>query len=711
MTMKIFILVLIAILKCSMCFSENINKSQRIIKEKDILYVVENEEKFTVDKTVVTIKPVRKNYSIPDDATILKSNSLGYIDIRVPDNVDIEKYIEKLKNSNAYETVEYNTIGKYYYSPDDAYSSYQWHLSAINLFNAWNITTGNPNIKIAIIDSGIDTNHIDLGYGYDGYTNIDFSNGWNYENNSSNVITTNDHGTIVAGIAGAKTNNSIGIAGIAGGNNSSGTTIIPYCIGTTNPQSSYIDDAIIDAVDKGVKVINLSLGIPTNTAINAAIEYAYNHNVSIVCASGNSYSSTINYPASHQKTIAVGSINSALQRSDFSNYGYGLSVMAPGNNIYSTQLSNSFGYSSGTSFAAPQVTGCIALMLSLNAYLSPTEIRSILESTANKLSGYSYNTNGWNQEVGYGLLNVHEALLKVLNMSISGASDLFGTNTYSVSNLPSDYSVSWSFVANGITPAEFSFQPNTPQIGKCTTTYTNRAQNFSGTLYAAIYKGTTLVTTLSRVLSHVFYPAYIGTYSQVDNFNVNHFWDIPTTEFYDEDNIFCNIKSTITLNSPLFACYNTTYSGVNLTSWNNQGNGTITLMFRYSATDQQHLTVTGRDYHTDQLIYQFYLTALPVSGSIILEHLNVSMNGETLNIELDNLDDNDRSLQEISDGIADNNENLLLTITHSITGRNMYRGYIRGVKTEVSTSTWPKGVYIVRAEIGENSVVRKISIR
>lgn len=303
------------------------------------------------------------------------------------------------------------------------------------------------------------------------------------------------------------------------------------------------------------------------------------------------------------------------------------------------------------------------------------------------------------------------SVLRNASVSISGSSNLYGTNIYSVSNLPSGYSVSWSFTPNGLAPADFSFQTNTPQTGQCTTSYTNRTQDFSGTLYAAIYKGTTLVTTLSRVLSHVFYPAYIGTYSQTDEFNANHFWDIPTTEFYDEDNIFCNIKSTITLNSPLFAYYNTTYSGVNLTSWNNQGNGTITLKFRYSATDQQHLTVTGRDYNTNNLIYQFYLTALPANGVIILEHLNVSANGETLNIVLDNLDDNDRSPQQISDGIADNNENLLLTITHSITGRNMYRGYIRGVKTEVSTSTWPKGVYIVRAEIGENSVVRKISIQ
>lgn len=303
------------------------------------------------------------------------------------------------------------------------------------------------------------------------------------------------------------------------------------------------------------------------------------------------------------------------------------------------------------------------------------------------------------------------SVLRNASVSISGSSNLYGTNIYSVSNLPSGYSVSWSFTPNGLAPADFSFQTNTPQTGQCTTSYTNRAQDFSGTLYATIYQGSTLITTLSKELSYHFVPSLIGTYSQVDEFNALHLWDIPTTDFYDEDNIFCNIKSTITLNSPLFACYNTTYSGVNLTSWNNSGNGTITLKFRYSATDQQHLTVTGRDYNTNNLIYQFYLTALPANGVIILEHLNVSANGETLNIVLDNLDDNDRSPQQISDGIADNNENLLLTVTHSLTGQTMYHNYLQGVRAEISTSGWPKGIYIVRGDMGETNVVRKINIR
>jgi len=699
MIKKTIILICIAIIKCSVCFSGNINKSQRIIKENDVLYIVENEGKFLVDKTVVTIKPISRDFSIPDDVKVLNSNALGYIDIVVPDNIDIEKYIKKLRDTKAYETVEFNTIGKYCYAPNDTCSSYQWYLNAINMFKAWNITTGDSIIKIAIIDSGTDTNHLDLGYGYDGYTTMDMSNAWNYETNSSNVITTNFHGTFVTGIAGAKTNNNIGIAGVSGGNNAAGTKIIPYCIGTTSPLSSFLDDAIIDAVDKGAKVINLSLELPSNTAIDAAIEYAYYHNVSIVCASGNGYSSTISYPASHEKTIAVGALNSASHRADFSNYGNGLNLMALGSDIYSTKLSNSYGYSSGTSFAAPQVTGCIALMLSLNANLSSSGIINILESTAKKISGYSYNADGWNQEVGYGLLDVYEALLQVLNLSISGSSHPCDTPVYSVTNLPTGYSVDWSLSPDVSILGTSILTTDMPQQNQCTiashdivpwaTTLRADVKNAAGDTIVTLGKqiSNTFDVTFKqwgRTVGGVTYPS-IGpaTVSSTETIAVNHLCDVD-------------------IMSPYFDNMTISHSGAT-PSYFNEFNGVINFRFPTVASTQ-YMTITGRD---GCRIMQLNVQVIP-NPNIPIPMLEVSPTADGYEILLayegdaDVVGEMNRSLQ---DAVWE------LNIIHAASGETVQRLRVKGNRTTVSTTGWSRGVYALQAFVDGQKATKKLVVK
>lgn len=120
---------------------------------------------------------------------VLRSNTLGFIDVKVPIDAEVEGYVESLRKTGKYETVEYNTIGKYHFIPNDNYISNQWYLNTINAYDSWDITCGNPEISVAIIDSGVDTNHSDLGFGSDGYTNLDVINGWNYELNNNTLIT------------------------------------------------------------------------------------------------------------------------------------------------------------------------------------------------------------------------------------------------------------------------------------------------------------------------------------------------------------------------------------------------------------------------------------------------------------------------------------------------------------------------------------------
>jgi hypothetical protein len=305
---------------------------------------------------------------------------------------------------------------------------------------------GHSNIIVAVLDSGTDWMHLDIGNGNDNYKNIDESSGWNFISNNNNVITTNGHGTRVAGIIGAKSNNSSGISGVSGGNNRSGVTIIPVCVGVNEPDAAILDDAIVYAVDNGAKIIQLSLGVGETNAINDAITYAIQNNVIIVCASGNDYNSSVNYPASHIDVMAVGATNQSNIRADFSNYGTDLDVVAPGVNILSTTLNNNYNSQDGTSFAAPIVSGIAALILSVRPDLTQTQVRQAIESTCTKLSGYSFSTNSnhpngtWNNQAGHGLVNAYAALNSVAP-SITGPSVLCAgsSGTFTVANPPSNF--------------------------------------------------------------------------------------------------------------------------------------------------------------------------------------------------------------------------------------------------------------------------------
>lgn len=345
--------------------------------------------------------------------------------------------------------------------------------------SAWNISVGSNCIIIAIIDSGTDWKHNDLGIGSDNYQNVyinhgedswtnpndpntgnhldddgnglaDDWKGWNFSNNSNDSRGTFYHGTHVAGIVSAKTNNTIGIAGIAGGSNSQGVKLLPICIGLNNPDASVIDDAIIYAVNKGVKIIQLSLAVNQTNAIDAAIQFAINNGVTVIAASGNSNTS-VAYPANNSNVISVGATDQNDYKAPFSNYGSNLTIAAPGVGIYSTQLNNTYNSSDGTSFASPIVSGVVALMLSINPSMTPAQIKDALITTADKVGGYNY-INGRSNELGYGRLNAYAAVnsAKNINTNISGPDQFCATATYTIPNLSLGQNVTWSIAPSNI---------------------------------------------------------------------------------------------------------------------------------------------------------------------------------------------------------------------------------------------------------------------
>jgi hypothetical protein len=463
-------------------FSQQTKSDVTLIK-KDGKYMIEyNDKQFIANEKVLTVKYKDSSY-IKSNLEIIRKNKQGFIDIKVPEKKNIEEFAKELKESGFFEIVEFNAYGEYNtFIPSDSLISNQWYLSNINIYDAWDIVMGGPCVVVGILDSGTDWEHDDIGAGSDSYQNIflnpgedawsdindpstgngmdddgngliDDWKGWNYANNSNDSRPVFYHGTFVSGITSAKTNNGRGIAGVSGGNNSSGIRLLPYCIGLNFPDGSVVDDAIIDAVDLGVKVINLSISITSSTAINAAIQYAISNNVVVVASSGNESSSSVSYPASNSNVIAVGATTTSNTRASFSNYGTKLDIVAPGVDIYSTTPNDNYDTESGTSFAAPQVSAAAALLFSMDNTLTAQEVRNILEGTAQKVGGYSYNTtlahpNGtWNNEMGYGLLNVYTALTEVLNqmdISISGPSLICSSGAnFTVNNLPPVDSIIW----------------------------------------------------------------------------------------------------------------------------------------------------------------------------------------------------------------------------------------------------------------------------
>jgi peptidase S8 and S53, subtilisin, kexin, sedolisin len=423
---------------------------------------------------------LQDNKTIPSDIKVIRANILGYYDIEVPNNISYEDYMKYLKSLQLFSVIEYNAIGKYNeeIKSNDSSIDKQWYLSRINIFNAWKFSFGDENIKIGVLDSGLDWAHKDIGLGRDSYQNvylnpnedlwkdnnnpstgdyidndrngfIDDLKGWNFITQSNDVRTTNSHGTQVSGIISAKTNNAEGIAGIVGGNKKKGVQVIPVCVGIFALESSILDDAIIYAVNSGVRIIQLSLSVLKTDAIEKAIDYAKQKNVLIICASGNDSSNNLSYPSSNEYVIAVGGIDRNNRRAPFSNYGNNLSVVAPGIDIFSTGLNNTYLSSDGTSFAAPQVSGVAALILSVNPDLTAKQVADIIEQTAQKVGGYNYqNTytrpNGtWNNEMGYGLVDAYKALQKA---TIAGP-DEFCLRTDAtfelIAPIPNDATIKW----------------------------------------------------------------------------------------------------------------------------------------------------------------------------------------------------------------------------------------------------------------------------
>lgn len=275
----------------------------------------------------------------------------------------------------------------------------QWYLD--RLYGKGNVPTRNGSRQlVAVVDTGVDAGHPDL----DGrvVAGEDF-----LAPGTQGLIDPNGHGTAVASVIGAATDNGVGIAATG-----PATRILPVRVLNRNGAGSTSDVAngIVYAVDRGAAIVNLSLGSTRRTAaVREAVEYAEREGVVVVAASGNYGTTDKVYPAAEPSVVGVSATTPKDRRASFASHGRWISLTAPGVDVVAALAGSSrYGSYDGTSFSAPMVAGTAALLRQLSPGYDPAQIRARL----------AYNTEdlgraGFDAEFGSGLVAPRRTLRSV----------------------------------------------------------------------------------------------------------------------------------------------------------------------------------------------------------------------------------------------------------------------------------------------------------
>lgn len=373
--------------------------------------------------------------------------------IRFPKEWRLEPLRQRYERHPAIEAVEMNRLNQpFAESPlNDPNYTEQWNLTVLNIPQAWSIEQGTPEVTVAVVDSGIATRHPEFrsqlwentgeiprnGVDDDGNGYVDDRNGWDFSDaptlpgSGDWTIRDNDpedetgHGTHVSGIIAAKVNNGIGIAGIA-----PNCRLMPVRAGFKFGGGAYLqnDDlaaAIVYAADSGAQVINMSWGDTVRAfIIEDAVEYAYARGCILVAAAGNSSAAGSYYPAALSPVISVAGLGREKQLYDASNFGATIDIAAPGDEILSTALNGEYRKRSGTSMAAPHVSGVAALALSANPHATNIEIQGKLITTAKPL--FITELVGAGSLDAYAALSASTALVAKINAQRTLQQDLGG---------------------------------------------------------------------------------------------------------------------------------------------------------------------------------------------------------------------------------------------------------------------------------------------
>ncbi|MFB7155894.1 S8 family serine peptidase [Lysinibacillus sp. NPDC056232] len=379
---------------------------QKTAKNQDLVKVASNKDQtvknqkewISKDTIIVKHSGLDKNVHNKIGAKVIRSiPSLGYDVIQLNKGTDLEKAVSFYAKQKGVKNVSPSYLYHSFGTKTDPKKQDMYHLNLLEIDKALQLA-GNNDVKVAVIDSGVDFKHPDLkSQVLPPYNAVA----------PANTSYPGDHGTHVAGIIGAAKDNGIGGHGI-----NPNAKILPIDVfnGKDGANDFIIAQGILYAIEQGADVINMSLGgYGDNPLMEEAVQKAIEKGVTVVAAAGNESTDNYSFPASYEGVISVGSTNDRNKLSSYSNYGPSVDLVAPGEEIYSTvhdeKKGSSFVKFSGTSMASPVVAGVASLLKSKYPDLKPYEIEAILEMTAKDLGDEGYDLT-----YGHGLVDPVKAL-------------------------------------------------------------------------------------------------------------------------------------------------------------------------------------------------------------------------------------------------------------------------------------------------------------
>lgn len=283
--------------------------------------------------------------------------------------------------------------------PNDPNYASEWHLPLMQAPSAWQYASG-QGVTVAVCDTGIDATHPDL--------TGQLVAGWNTSSDSADTSDIYGHGTKVAGVVAAKTNNAIGVASVA-----PAAKILAMRITDRTDGMAYYSDmaeCVTWAADHGARVANVSYGgVAGSGSVESAASYMMTKTAGVVVVSAGNDGADKGYTNSPY-LFTAGATGSTDTRASFSNFGTYVDITAPGSGIYTTVRGGTYGSVSGTSFSSPNTAAVVALVMSANPALTATDVTSVVTGTAKDLG-----TAGWDPEYGHGRVDALAAVQLAAN--------------------------------------------------------------------------------------------------------------------------------------------------------------------------------------------------------------------------------------------------------------------------------------------------------
>jgi thermitase len=316
----------------------------------------------------------------------------GVLVLDLPEQADEAAFANALASRPDVEFAELDRINRpAEIIPNDPWYLNEWHLTTIAAPAAWSVTTGSQNIVIAILDTGVDSNHPDL--------QDKIVSGWNVYDNNSDTRDVGSHGTGVAGTAAASSNNATGVTSVCWG-----CKIMPIRVSDINGYAtdSSIASGLTWAADHGARVANVSYIVSSSSTVTSGAKYFQSKGGVVTVSAGNNGSFISSQDNPYVLTVTASNVYDQLYA--WSNTGNNIDMSAPGQ-VYTTIPGASYTNAAGTSFSAPIVAGVAALVMSANPSLTATQVQDVLKKSADDLG-----PAGWDSSYGWGRVNASRAM-------------------------------------------------------------------------------------------------------------------------------------------------------------------------------------------------------------------------------------------------------------------------------------------------------------